>query len=54
MKSCLKNTFYPPKIFGGLTPKGFVPNRFKILEYRGKMPLPPIVMEISMINSADY
>jgi hypothetical protein len=33
-----------------LTPKGFVPNRFKILEYRGKMPLPPIVMEISMIN----
>jgi hypothetical protein len=37
-----------------LTPNSFVPNRFKILEYRGKMPLPPIVMEISMMNYADY
>jgi hypothetical protein len=50
MRSYLNNTFYPPELIGGITPNGFVPNRFKILEYRGKMPLPPIVMEISMIK----
>ena len=47
-----------------LTPKGFVPGRHrepliplslhKILEYRGKMPLPPIILKIDESNDADY
>ena len=37
-----------------LTPMGFVQNRFKILEYRGKMPLPHIIVEMNILNDANY
>ena len=33
---------------------GYVPSWLKILDYRGKMPLPQIIMDPNMINDPVY